>query len=76
MRVFILARDTAIKQAVQNLIESGVAKPDECDMLTKQLYKLDIKDLMTVIVESYELWKRLPRYVKFYPIDLEAMSMN
>ena len=76
MSIYILDRDTAIKQTVQNMIEAGVVKPEEYKMLTEQLQQYDPKDLLTVLLESHNLREQEPKRIKFYPIDIDAISMN
>lgn len=76
MNIYLLDRDTAIKMVVQNMIEAGVIKPDEQAMFTEQLQRYDPKDLVTVLIESHTFREQAPRRINFYPIDIDAISMN
>lgn len=75
MRTFYVSRESIIKQAVQNMIEAGIVKPCEYDMFTEQLYRLDPKDLLTVLMESHQFREQL-HYTDFFPVDINAMCMN
>ena len=71
-----LQRDTVILQTVQNMIEAGIVKPEEYKMFTEQLHQLDPKDLLTVLIESNNFREQSPERIKFYPIDIDAISIN
>lgn len=72
----MLDRDNVIKQTVQNMIEAGVVKPEEQEMFTNQLQQLDPKDLLAALLESVKFREQEPKRIKFYPIDVDAISMN
>ena len=76
MDTYMLGRYNVIKQTVQNMIEAGVVKPEEQAMFTNQLQQLDPKDLLTALLDSVKLREQEPKRIKFYPIDVDAVSMN
>lgn len=76
MCVYILSRDTLIKQTVQNMIEAGFILPNEAEMFTNQLLRLDPKDLLCALLESHDLREQAPERINFYPIDIDAISKN
>ncbi len=76
MSIYILDRDAVIKQTVQNMIEAGLVKPEEYDLFTGQLQRLDPKDLVAVLLESHMFRESEPKRIKFYPIDMDAISKN
>lgn len=76
MDIVRLDRESVVKQSAQNLIEAQVAKPEEYQMLTEALRKLDPKNLLTVLLESHKFREEAPERISFYPIDVDAISMN
>ena len=83
MNIYILDKDTVIKQVAQNMIEAGVVRPEEQRMFAEHLQQLDPRDLLAVLVESHnfrEQFKDLPvvrqRATNSYPIDIDTISMN
>ena len=76
MSIHITDRDSVIKQTVQNMIEAGIVKPEEDKMFAAQLYCLDPKDLLTVLLESHNFREQAKEPIKYYPIDYGAISGN
>ena len=76
MNIFILQRDTAIKQIVQNMVEAGVVKAEEDKQYTAQLQQLDPKDLLATLVESHMIREQMNGSISYYPIDYKAISSN
>lgn len=76
MDIYILTRDNAIKQVVKNMLDAQVIIPEEADMFAEQLWRLDSKDLVAVLLESCELREQEPKRINFYPLDVDAISKN
>ncbi len=76
MNIYLVDRQSVITQTVQNMVEAGVLKPDEHELLTRQLQKLDSKDLLVALLDSWNLREEAPKYIDFYPINFDAISQN
>jgi len=76
MSIPLLERDSVIKQTAQNMIEAGIVKPEEYEFYTQLLEALDPKDLLAALVESHMFRESESKRIKFYPIDIDAISMN
>ena len=76
MSIYILNRQSIIKQTVQNMIEAGVILPEETDMFTGQLLKLSSNDLALALLESYNLREMYVAKQNYYQIDKEALCPN
>ena len=76
MSIYILNRQSIIKQTVQNMIEAGVILPEETDMFTGQLLRLSSEDLALALLESYNLREMYVAKQNYYQIDKEALCPN
>ena len=77
MRFFIQQEQVA-RQATQNLIDAGTLTPGEAKGYMSKLAKLDPKDLLAVLLESWELKEEVKagNPIRSYPIDYLGMSDN
>lgn len=71
-----LDNDSVVRQTIQNLVEAGILEQSECPNYEIYLRRLDLKDLLAVLIESHELWTNAPKPIMFYPIDMKSISMN
>lgn len=76
MQVFKIERSAAIRLTVQNMIEAGVVIPSEARMFAEQLWRLNPKDLKAALLDSITLRESESERIKFYPIDMDAISNN
>ncbi|KKN54533.1 hypothetical protein LCGC14_0591250 [marine sediment metagenome] len=72
----VVDRNSVIKQTIQNLVEAGVLLPDECKYYKLHLQKLSTNDLILELIAAQLLREQTPSPISFYPIDIEAISMN
>lgn len=68
IRVATLHRDSTIQAVLQNLVEARVVALSEVQEVQTNLESMDWKDLLTNLLESYQLAESTGRPVKWYPV--------
>lgn len=76
MGIYVLDKDSVIKQATQNLVEAGLLEPHEAPEIIQCLQHLSPMDLITILMESHSLRELAQEHGNFYPIDVSAISLN
>lgn len=66
----VVSRKQIIEHTAQNLIEALIAKPNEYDAVVEHLLKLDYKDLLTAMMESWKFRSDCKQPIRFCPISL------
>ena len=72
--MIILHRNQIQQQTSQNMVEAGVLKPEETEMFIGELQQLNLKDLITVLLESHDFREQAVGSIQSYPIG--EVSLN
>ena len=63
-------------QTVQNYIEAGIASKEEASKIMDNLNRLDLKDLLAVLLESHDFREQKLSGQKLPKIDVERFGLS